>query len=226
MDKAIVLCDGGINSAVTAARARRNADVHFLFVDHGQAAASAQRQSVEALADRLKARSMVIDLPHVGRFLGLRREATADDGAVNTHIHAPSEIPGLMSAMLAAGLQLALRTGASTLQTGASESADEIESQSAPGAGSPDHRRDFFYLSNLLMEQLQGGKLRVVLETPLIDLSRDEIIKLGVRYETPFELLWSCKSNSRAPCGICRGCVARAKAFSAANVLDPATATA
>ena len=224
MDKAIVLCDGGINSAVVAARARRNADVRLLFVDHGQAAAGAQHRAVEALAERLKATSTAIELPHVGRFLNVRREARADANTVERHTQSPSDIPGLMWAMLSAGFQLALRSGAATLQTGASELADEFETESAPGAGSPDHRRDFFYLSNLLMEHLQSGRIRVVLETPLIDLARDEIIKLGVRYETPFELLWSCKSSSRAPCGICRGCIARAKAFSAANILDPASA--
>ncbi|NOX58516.1 MAG: hypothetical protein GXP29_06620, partial [Planctomycetes bacterium] len=104
---------------------------------------------------------------------------------------------------------------------GSSEAANEIETQSAPGEGTPHHRRDYYYLFNLLTEMSLGAKQQVKLETPLIDLARDEIIKLGTRFDTPFDLTHACQSNAETHCGTCPDCKARDRAFEQAGLLDP-----
>jgi 7-cyano-7-deazaguanine synthase len=126
-----------------------------------------------------------------------------------------------MSILLAAAVHLAQRLGATAVWTGASELADEIETESAPGQGTPDHRRDFFYLQGVMIEQLQRTKSPITIETPLIDLCRADILKLGTRYDTPFDLTYSCRTGRTTACGACPSCESRAKAFEAASLIDP-----
>ena len=195
--------------------------------DIGQRAAGAQRGAARTLADAIGADFTDVELPHVARIMALQRPSTTatDAGGQAPSAHALntiSRVPALMSVLLGAAVQLAHRVGASVVQTGTSELADEIETESAPGQGSPDHRREFHYLFNVMLEQLQKVKSPIRLETPLIDLSRDEIIKLGMRYHTPFDLTYSCQEGQHLPCGSCPSCTARAKAFKAADLLDPA----
>jgi 7-cyano-7-deazaguanine synthase len=73
-----------------------------------------------------------------------------------------------------------------------------------------------------MLEQLQRAKTPISLEAPLIDMSRAEIIKLGHRFNTPFDLTYSCREARDVACGECTGCSARAKAFQEAGLLDPA----
>ena len=227
VETAVILADGGINSTVAAARAGQKRNAHLLFIDYGQPAAAAQRRAVEAIADKLDtAGCTVLELPHVARIESLRRPAAepSSDRARGDDAHrwGTSNIPCLATTLLSTAVHLARGIGAGVVQTGASELADELETESGPGKGTPDHRREFFYYFGLTLELLQPPKVRVELETPLIDLPRDEIIKLGMRYNTPYHLTYSCQARSEGPCEICSGCTARAKAFKMAAVADPA----
>ena len=58
--------------------------------------------------------------------------------------------------------------------------------------------------------------------TPLIDLSKADIVRRGVALGAPLELTWSCYRGDARPCGDCDACVLRAKGFGEAGVADPA----
>jgi 7-cyano-7-deazaguanine synthase len=67
---------------------------------------------------------------------------------------------------------------------------------------------------------ISGGRTgRVIL--PLGRLSKSEVIKLGERLQTPFELTWSCYRASAKPCGKCHSCTLRKIAFEKAGIEDP-----
>jgi len=230
MADVVVLASGGINSLVAAVRAQRAGNaVHLLHADFGQVSSVGQRAAVRAIAEAIGATLTSIELPHVLKIAAnkctpagkLVSEATADGLAGGA-----SHVPGLAAALLSAGLQLATRVGASAVVSGASELANEQETESAPGCGVPDHRREFFYLAGMMFEHLQRSRTPIRIETPLVDLSRGEIIKLGHRDCAPFDLTYSCRAARDVACGQCACCVARAKAFAAANLLDPALAGA
>ena len=63
----------------------------------------------------------------------------------------------------------------------------------------------------------------IEIETPLIGLSKAEIIRRGLALGAPLELTWSCYQSSKAPCGACDSCKLRCRAFEQAGVEDPAT---
>jgi len=61
-------------------------------------------------------------------------------------------------------------------------------------------------------------------ETPIILMSKSEIVRLGLDLKAPLEHTWSCYEGGEAPCGRCDSCVLRARGFSEAGVPDPALA--
>ena len=93
-------------------------------------------------------------------------------------------------------------------------------------SGYPDCRPEFFaqmsetlrYGSKLGAEY--GVDIRV--ETPIITLSKAEIVRMAVDLGAPLEVTWSCYAAGERPCGACDSCVLRARGFEEAGVEDPA----
>ena len=57
--------------------------------------------------------------------------------------------------------------------------------------------------------------------TPLITLSKKDIVEKGIFLEAPLHLTWSCYQNEDIPCGECDSCALRARGFDEAGVRDP-----
>lgn len=61
----------------------------------------------------------------------------------------------------------------------------------------------------------------IEVETPIIDLSKAQIVALGMELEAPLEHTWSCYEGGETPCGSCDSCILRAKGFAEAGIPDP-----
>jgi 7-cyano-7-deazaguanine synthase len=88
----------------------------------------------------------------------------------------------------------------------------------------PDARVDFIRLMNELIKRgtragNEGANIEVV--NPLIDKTKAQVLKLALELNVPLKLTWSCYEDGKIPCGKCRGCVGRRKAFHEVGVLDP-----
>ena len=64
-----------------------------------------------------------------------------------------------------------------------------------------------------------GSEIKIV--TPLIKMTKMEIVEIGTGINAPFNLTWSCYSKSDRACGKCESCVLRLKGFQMAGVKDP-----
>jgi 7-cyano-7-deazaguanine synthase len=92
-------------------------------------------------------------------------------------------------------------------------------------SGYPDCRPEFIesFAATAALALKRGVEGRPLeLRTPLIDLTKAQIVKLGVSVGAPIELSWSCYRGDERPCGRCDACVLRAKGFAEAGVADPA----
>jgi len=92
-------------------------------------------------------------------------------------------------------------------------------------SGYPDCRPEFIAsfeatAALALRRGVQGNPVRV--RTPLIDLAKADIVRLGVEIGAPLHLTWSCYEGDHTPCGGCDACALRAKGFAEAGVADPA----
>jgi 7-cyano-7-deazaguanine synthase len=95
-------------------------------------------------------------------------------------------------------------------------------------SGYPDCRPEFIEafekMANLATRVGVEGVTRLKIHTPLISLSKAEIVQFGVKLEVPFKLTWSCYDPDAygRPCGACDSCLLRAKGFREAGVIDSA----
>jgi len=92
-------------------------------------------------------------------------------------------------------------------------------------SGYPDCRPEFVesFTRTAALALKRGVEGRPVeVRTPLIDLTKADIVRLGVEVGAPLELTWSCYLGFDRPCGECDACRLRAKGFAEAGVDDPA----
>ena len=61
----------------------------------------------------------------------------------------------------------------------------------------------------------------IAIRTPLIECTKSEIIRIGLRLDAPLALTWSCYRGGDEPCGTCDACALRARGFADAGVDDP-----
>jgi 7-cyano-7-deazaguanine synthase len=91
-------------------------------------------------------------------------------------------------------------------------------------SGYPDCRPEYFESFSQMIQLgtksgIEGKKLEI--KTPLIQLSKKEIILLGKKLGVPFEKTWSCYKGTLVPCQQCDSCKLRAKGFQEAGFKDP-----
>ena len=89
----------------------------------------------------------------------------------------------------------------------------------------PEYIEAFQRMANLATRAgVEGRRLRI--HTPLIGLSKAEIVKLGQRLGVDYGMTWSCYDPTAegTPCGRCDACLLREKGFREAEVEDPASA--
>jgi len=68
----------------------------------------------------------------------------------------------------------------------------------------------------------QGTKDETILEikTPLVHMTKEQIVKKSLELDVPLELTWSCYANEKKACGVCDSCRLRLKGFTLANEKD------
>jgi len=91
----------------------------------------------------------------------------------------------------------------------------------------PEYIAAFEQMANLATRAGVEGTQRLTIHTPLINLTKAEIIQLGTDLGVDYALAISCydPSHDGFPCGACDACLLRAKGFAEAGFPDPALAS-
>lgn len=216
MDKAIVLLSGGMDSLVTAAVAVQECEqVCFLHASYGQKTQERERQSFERLCRHYQPTdSKILDWSWLAEIGGSR--LTDPDFASDRSL-AESRIPDTYvpfrnASLICAAVAWAEAVNASRIYIGA------VEEDSS---GYPDCRKSFFEAMQKAIETGSRNLPLITIHTPVIDLDKASIVRLGIQLNAPFELSWSCYFSSEEACGVCDSCRLRLKAFSLAGIADP-----
>lgn len=220
MGRAIVLLSGGLDSYTAAAVvAREGVELYALTVDYGQ------RHAREIEAARAVARAL-----RVVRHVELRLDLTTFGGsALTSAIEVPKDrpldardipvtyVPARNTVLLSLALAWAEAAGADQIVIGVN---------AIDYSGYPDCRpafvRAFEHLAEVGTRAGVEGR-RIVVRTPLIDLTKAGIIRLGASLGLDYGLTHSCYDPlpDGRPCGRCDSCMLRARGFAEAGLSDP-----
>ena len=66
-----------------------------------------------------------------------------------------------------------------------------------------------------------GTYNKVSVEAPFVNMTKADIVALGLKYKVPYELTHSCYEGERPCCGTCGTCIDRINAFKANGAVDP-----
>ena len=88
-------------------------------------------------------------------------------------------------------------------------------------SGYPDCRRSFYDAFEFAIREGTRPDTNLRILTPIIGMSKKEIILLGQKINSPLQLTWSCYQNEESPCGNCDSCALRARGFEQAGIPDP-----
>jgi 7-cyano-7-deazaguanine synthase len=90
----------------------------------------------------------------------------------------------------------------------------------------PEYIEAFERMANLATRAGVEGRSRLTIHTPLIRMTKAEIVRRGAELGVDFGLTWSCyepEPDGRA-CGLCDSCLLRRKGFAEAGLADPVPA--
>ena len=88
-------------------------------------------------------------------------------------------------------------------------------------SGYPDCRPEFFTAFEKMIKLGTKPETKIKIETPIIHLSKSEIVKKGIELNAPLHLTWSCYQNEDEACGVCDSCALRLRGFQQAGIEDP-----
>jgi 7-cyano-7-deazaguanine synthase len=224
MNRAVVLLSGGLDSATTLAVARSEGrEVYALSVDYGQRhhqelecarrvaqALGAARHAVVAVDLRTAGGSALTAAIAVPKD---RSEEAIGQGIPVTYVPARNTVLlGLALGYAEVALAFDLFIGVNAIDY----------------SGYPDCRPEFIAqferLANVATKAAVEGKGTFRIHTPLIQLTKAQIIRLGTRLGVDYALTLSCydpDAQGRA-CGRCDSCRLRLKGFQEAGLTDPA----
>jgi 7-cyano-7-deazaguanine synthase len=219
-NKAIVLVSGGLDSATVLAVARRAGFACFaISFDYGQRhrAELNAAENVARVLGAVEHRVVPIDLSAFGgSALTDDTIAVPESGVVPDEIPV-TYVPARNTVFLSLALAWAEVLGAADLFIGVN---------SVDYSGYPDCRPEFIdafrQLANLATKAgVEGESFSV--HTPLIDLSKSDIIRLGLELGVDYRQTVSCYQADAdgAACGKCDSCRLRREGFEAAGVADP-----
>jgi 7-cyano-7-deazaguanine synthase len=219
MAKAVVLLSGGLDSATTLAIAREEGYAcHCLSVDYGQR----HRAELDAAARVARAQRaaehhvMRIDLGGIGGSALTDTDIAVPIDGASTGI--PSTyVPARNTIMLALALAFAEVRSAQHLYFGA----NAVDYSGYPDCR-PEYMRAFEALANLATKAAVEGR-RLTLHTPIIHMSKAEIIRRGIELNVDYSMTVSCyqADDTGRACGVCDSCRIRRTGFQVAGVADP-----
>ncbi|MBI4666754.1 MAG: 7-cyano-7-deazaguanine synthase QueC [Nitrospinae bacterium] len=221
--KAVVLLSGGLDSATAlAVAASRGYEVYTLSFDYGQRH-RVELSRAETVSKTLGAKAhkvVKVDLSSIGG-----SALTADIAVPKALPGAPVEegipvtyVPARNTVFLAIALGYAETLGAGDIFIGV----NALDYSGYPDCR-PEYIKAFETMANFALKSAVEGTVKVKIHTPLIAMTKKEIIQTGLKLGVDYSITISCydPAPDGTPCGGCDSCRLRAKGFSEAGVEDP-----
>jgi 7-cyano-7-deazaguanine synthase len=221
--KAVVLSSGGLDSTTVMAIVKDEGyDIYALSFDYGQRHVF-ELQAAKRIAERYKAKVHLIietDLTLIGG------SALTDtiDVPKNRHVDRHPDtipvtyVPARNTIFLSYALAWSEVLGTADIFIGV----NAVDYSGYPDCR-PEYISAFEKMADLATKAGVEGRVKLKIHTPLIHMTKAEIIQKGMQLNVDYGLTHSCydpDSKGRA-CGTCDSCILRTKGFEEAKVKDP-----
>jgi 7-cyano-7-deazaguanine synthase len=211
--RTLVVASGGLDSTVVATLLHRSGrEVTLLHFQYGCHAELREAQAVRQVAQFLGVESIFIDHAWLGR-LGASA-LTEDHRAI-----APGREGAELPREWVPARNMEMISQACCVADAQSFDFIALGTNLEEGGAYPDNTQEFIQIMN--QASSLGTRARAVVEAPVGNLVKHEIVRLGLEVGAPLHLTWSCYRNGPLHCGQCGPCFMRKTAFRMNGVEDP-----
>ncbi|MFH1563376.1 MAG: 7-cyano-7-deazaguanine synthase QueC [Nitrospirota bacterium] len=218
MEKAVILLSGGLDSTTTLYWAKNQGYTCVcLIFDYHQRHRKEIKSAIKIVQiTGCEYQIIKFQLPWLGSALIDKRMPIPEKFEIrNSKFEIPSTyVPARNTIFLSFALSYAEVIGAQTIIIGAN---------ALDYSGYPDCRPEYYEAFRKVAAigtklGVEGKPIEIL--TPLIDMTKAEIVKLGLTLNVPFELTWSCYKGGKKPCGKCDSCLLRSKGFEQVGIKE------
>lgn len=213
----IVLVSGGMDSCVSTAIAAAESDgLALLHISYGQRTEARERKSFNDIAGHYGVEQRLdVSIEYLVKIGG---SSLTDQNIAVTEANLESKdiptsyVPFRNANMLSIATSWAEVLGATRIYIGA-----VVEDSS----GYPDCRPEFYEAFQKTIDTGTKPDTHIEIRTPIIHLTKAEIVKKGAELNAPLHLTWSCYRSEDLACGTCDSCALRLRGFERAGIEDP-----
>jgi len=213
---AVIALSGGMDSCVTAAIANMDYNLAFAHINYGQRTENRELKAFNDIANHYRVeKKLIIDYTHLAKIGGSSltdKNIDVTKADLESKDIPSSYVPFRNANILSACVSWAEVLNASTVFIGA------VYEDSS---GYPDCRPDFFTAFEKMIDLGTKPETKIKILTPIINLSKAEIVKKGIELDAPLHLTWSCYQSEDEACGVCDSCALRLRGFQQAGFEDP-----
>lgn len=214
--KAVCILSGGMDSTLCATMAVKSGyEVVALHFDYNQRTMQKERLAFHGVCDALNInKRFVLDVSFISDIGG---NALTDSNIVIPKSGLSQNVPvtyvpyrnGIFISIAAA---LAERVGADAIYIGV------VQEDSS---GYPDCTEEFIQNQIKTINIGTATKNKIQIITPLVHLSKSEIVAKSIELNAPIDRTWSCYESEDEACGLCDSCRLRLRGFEMAGLKDP-----
>ena len=219
--KAVCLISGGLDSCVTSFIAKEQGyEIYALSFNYGQLHKK-ELDCSNKIAQAVGVENRIIldvDFQKFGKssLLNTSSDSIQDHNLKDIAREIPSTyVPARNTVFLSMALAYAESTDADAIFIGV----NAVDYSGYPDCR-PEYVQAYQKMADLATKKgIEGRPIKI--EAPLLQLTKSEIIKTGLKLNAPLVDTWSCYRGGELACGRCDSCVLRLKGFKDAGVEDP-----
>lgn len=220
MVKAVVLLSGGLDSCVTATVARYECDeLYAMSFLYGQ-------KHIREIESAKKIAKFLNFKDH--KFIKIDNSIFRKTALIDRNIDLPKkkleEVGKEIPSTYVPGRNILFLSYANSYAESINADYIYIGVNALDYSGYPDCRPEFIKSYQKMIERgtkrgVEGNPIKII--TPLLKLTKKEIVSKGVELGAPLHLTWSCYKGEEKACGECESCLLRLKGFLSAGYKDP-----